>query len=52
MPFWKKMFNQKQAVYYPRAIVQGKPVETETIAKDQDPAGSGSDGDQNENPLG
>ena len=34
MPFWKKMFNQKQAVYYPRAIVQGKPVETETIAKD------------------
>ena len=34
MPFWKKMFNKKQAVYYPRAIVQGKPVETETIAKD------------------
>lgn len=34
MPFFKKMFNQKQAVYYPRAIVQGKPVETETIAKD------------------
>lgn len=34
MPFWKKMFNQKQAVYYPRAIVQGKPVETETIARD------------------
>lgn len=28
------MFNKKQAVYYPRAIVQGKPVETETIAKD------------------
>lgn len=28
------MFNQKQAVYYPRAIVQGKPVETEPIAKD------------------
>lgn len=28
------MFNQRQAVYYPRAIVQGKPVETETIAKD------------------
>lgn len=21
MPFWKKMFNKKQAVYYPRAIV-------------------------------
>lgn len=28
------MFNKQQAVYYPRAIVQGKPVETETIAKD------------------
>ena len=28
------MLNQKQAVYYPRAIVQGKPVETETIARD------------------
>ena len=34
MPFWKKMFNKQQKVYYPRAIVQGKPVETETIAKD------------------
>lgn len=34
MPFWKKMFNKKQEVYYPRAIVQGKPVETENIAKD------------------
>lgn len=34
MPFWKKMFNKKQAIYYPQAIVQGKPVETETIAKD------------------
>lgn len=34
MPFWKKMFNEKHGVYYPRAIVQGKPVETETIAKD------------------
>lgn len=28
------MFNKKQAIYYPQAIVQGKPVETETIAKD------------------
>ena len=28
------MFNKRQGVYYPRAIVQGKPVETETIAKD------------------
>lgn len=34
MPFWKKMFNKNQSVYYPQAIVQGKPVETETIAKD------------------
>lgn len=34
MPFWKKAFNKKNAVYYPQAIVQGKPVETETIAKD------------------
>lgn len=34
MPFWKKMFNKQRGVYYPRAIVQGKPVETETIAKD------------------
>lgn len=33
MPFYKKAFNKKQQVYYPRAIVQGKPVETETIAK-------------------
>lgn len=28
------MFNKQQKVYYPRAIVQGKPVETETIARD------------------
>ena len=34
MPFWKKMINKKQEVYYPRAIVQSKPVETETISKD------------------
>lgn len=34
MPFYKKSYNKKQGVYYPRAIVQGKPVETETIAKD------------------
>lgn len=34
MPFWKKILNKQQNVYYPRAIVQGKPVETETIAKD------------------
>lgn len=34
MPFYKKAYNNKQQVYYPRAVVQGKPVETETIAKD------------------
>lgn len=34
MPFYKKSYNKKQDVYYPRAVVQGKPVETETIAKD------------------
>ena len=28
MPFWKKMFNKRQGVYYLRAVVQGKPVET------------------------
>lgn len=27
------MFNKQQKVYYPRAIVQGKPVETGTIAR-------------------
>ncbi len=34
MPFWKKSYQKKQRVYYPQAIVLGKPVETETIAKD------------------
>ena len=34
MPFWKKSFSKARGVYYPRAIVQGNPVETETIAKD------------------
>ena len=34
MPFYKKSYNKQQGVYYPRAVVQGKPVETETIAKD------------------
>ena len=34
MPFWKKAFNKQTAVHYPLAIVQGKPVETETIARD------------------
>lgn len=34
MAFWKKAYNRARESYYPRAIVQGKPVETETIAKD------------------
>lgn len=34
MAFWKKAFNKHESVYYPRAIVQGNPVETEAIAKD------------------
>lgn len=34
MPFYKKSYNKQQGVYYPRVVVQGKPVETETIAKD------------------
>lgn len=34
MPFYKKMYNPRAEVYYPQAIVQGEPVETETIAKD------------------
>lgn len=34
MPFWKKAFSKRAGVYFPQAIVQGKPVETETIAKD------------------
>ena len=34
MPFYKKAYNKQHEVYYPRAVVQGKPVETETIAKD------------------
>ena len=34
MPFGEKAFQKQQGVYYPQAVVQGKPVETETIAKD------------------
>lgn len=34
MPFWKKAFQKATGVYYPQAIVQGEPVETETVAKD------------------
>lgn len=34
MPFWKTAYQKKKRVYYPCAVVQGKPVETETIARD------------------
>lgn len=34
MPFWKKSFSKRTNVHFPQAIVQGKPVETESIAKD------------------
>lgn len=34
MPFWKKSFSKRTNVHFPQAIVQGKPVETEAIAKD------------------
>lgn len=34
MPFWKIAYQKKQRVYYPCAVVQGKPVETEIIAQD------------------
>ena len=34
MPFYKKAYNKRTGVYYPQAIVQGDPVETETLAKD------------------
>ena len=34
MPFYKKAYSKRTGVYYPQAIVQGEPVETETLAKD------------------
>lgn len=34
MSFWKKAFSKRTGVHYPQAVVQGKPVETETIARD------------------
>lgn len=34
MPFWKKMFNKNQAVYYHHAIVQGKPVHRQGPGED------------------
>lgn len=34
MPFWKKQENKSKKIYYPQAIVKGKPIETEDIAKE------------------
>ncbi len=34
MAFWKKQQNKSRKVYYPQAIVKGKPVETEEIARE------------------
>lgn len=34
MPYYKIAYNKQKGVYYPRAVVQGKPVETDVIAKD------------------
>lgn len=33
MPYWKKTFNKSKRVYYPSAILQGKPIESEVIAR-------------------
>ena len=32
MPFWKKQYNKSKKVYYPQAIVKGKPIETKELA--------------------
>ena len=34
MPFWKKAYNKRPGVYYPQAIVQGAPVETDDLAEE------------------
>ena len=34
MPFWKKAYNKRPGVYYPQAIVQGEPVETDDLAEE------------------
>lgn len=33
MAFYKKQFNKEKGVYYPQAIVVGKPVETKEVAE-------------------
>lgn len=55
MPFWKKMFNKQQKVYYPRAIVDSDQLEWIELSpdtKDSTPGGEDGDGDLEENPLG
>ena len=32
MAYYKKQFNEKAGVYYPQAVVMGKPIETKKIA--------------------
>lgn len=34
MSYYKWQFNEKTGVHFPQTVVQGSPVETETIAKD------------------
>ena len=34
MPFYKKAYHKRTGVYYPQAIVQGDPVETEDLAEE------------------
>lgn len=48
MPFWKKMFNQKQAVYYLRAFVdsgQLEWIELSPDTEDQAPPVGGCSGE-------
>ena len=34
MPFYKKAYHKRTGVYFPQAIVQGDPVETEDLAEE------------------
>lgn len=34
MPFYKKAYHKRKGVYFPQAIVQGDPVETEDLAEE------------------
>lgn len=33
MAFYKKQFNEKTGVYFPQAVVVGKPIELKTVAR-------------------